>query len=195
MFKSRDPHALVVAKLLSHLRGYANGHWGVVDQVIPKARIVTSATTDRVVDVGVYLTSRKLSPRLVDLVPQVAFDVIGLREWAWLAGDSLDAVELVMELEEELGEAIPEHEADEIESAADVVHLVERREIELRRHEFARVELQEYVVFDRHDGQASIHRLTQRGYDFARLGPREPYTTPQLPGLEIPVHEILDPTT
>jgi acyl carrier protein len=43
-----------------------------------------------------------------------------------LAIDSLDLVELLLELEEQFGVTIPDHEAEQIKTIADAIRLIER---------------------------------------------------------------------
>jgi acyl carrier protein len=63
---------------------------------------------------------RVMERRKVDLgVAPAASDDLGL--------DSLDVVELVMELEEEFRVTIPDHEAENIKTVADAIALLERR--------------------------------------------------------------------
>ena len=45
-----------------------------------------------------------------------------------LGADSLDAVELVMALEEEFGQEIPDEEAEKLQSVGDVIKFVEERQ-------------------------------------------------------------------
>ena len=45
-----------------------------------------------------------------------------------LGADSLDTVELVMALEEEFGQEIPDEEAEKLQSVADVIKYVEERQ-------------------------------------------------------------------
>lgn len=45
-----------------------------------------------------------------------------------LGADSLDTVELVMALEEEFGQEIPDEEAEKLQSVADVIKYVEDRQ-------------------------------------------------------------------
>ncbi len=45
-----------------------------------------------------------------------------------LGADSLDTVELVMALEEEFGQEIPDEEAEKLQSVSDVIKYVEERE-------------------------------------------------------------------
>ncbi|MGE3308616.1 MAG: acyl carrier protein [Limisphaerales bacterium] len=45
-----------------------------------------------------------------------------------LGADSLDTVELVMALEEEFGQEIPDEEAEKLQSVADVIRYVDERQ-------------------------------------------------------------------
>ena len=45
-----------------------------------------------------------------------------------LGADSLDTVELVMALEEEFGQEIPDEEAEKLQSVSDVIKYVEERQ-------------------------------------------------------------------
>ena len=45
-----------------------------------------------------------------------------------LGADSLDTVELVMALEEEFGQEIPDEEAEKLQSVGDVIKFVEERQ-------------------------------------------------------------------
>jgi acyl carrier protein len=45
-----------------------------------------------------------------------------------LGADSLDTVELVMALEEEFGQEIPDEEAEKLQSVGDVIRYVEERQ-------------------------------------------------------------------
>ena len=45
-----------------------------------------------------------------------------------LGADSLDTVELVMALEEEFGQEIPDEEAEKLQSVGDVVKFIEERQ-------------------------------------------------------------------
>ena len=57
--------------------------------------------------------------------------------------------------------------------------------------EYERIGVREYVIVDRFDHRLLILRLEAGRYTETELGPDDSYTTPLLPGLEIPLADII----
>ena len=65
------------------------------------------------------------------------------------------------------------------------------RDYEEKREEYERIGVQEYVIVDRFEHRVTVLTLVEGQYQEAVLGPNDVYTSPLLPGLEIPLHEII----
>jgi Uma2 family endonuclease len=66
-----------------------------------------------------------------------------------------------------------------------------RRDYVDKRGEYERIGVQEYVIVDRFDHRVTVLRLAAGRYEESQLGPADVYSTPLLPGLEIPLKEII----
>ena len=66
-----------------------------------------------------------------------------------------------------------------------------RRDYEVKRDEYERIGVREYVIVDRFDHLVTVLTLTDGRYVQQCLGPNDSYTSPQLPGLTIPLQEVI----
>jgi len=60
-----------------------------------------------------------------------------------------------------------------------------------KRAEYLRAGVKEYVIVDRFESRVTVLRRVRGRFDESELGPRDAYTTTLLPGLKIPLKEIL----
>ena len=60
-----------------------------------------------------------------------------------------------------------------------------------KRADYHRVGVREYVIIDRFEKQVTVLTYTPEGYEEHVLTPGDTYTSPLLPGLEIPLAEVL----
>ena len=67
----------------------------------------------------------------------------------------------------------------------------EERDYITKRHEYERAGVREYVIFDRSQKQVTVLRRVRSHFRETRLGPTDTYSTPLLPGLSIPLHDII----
>lgn len=65
------------------------------------------------------------------------------------------------------------------------------RDYDEKREEYEQIGVKEYVIVDRFNHQATVLRLTGGGFSESTLGPDDTYSTPLLPGLEIPLAGVL----
>ncbi len=66
-----------------------------------------------------------------------------------------------------------------------------RRDYEDKRAEYERIAVREYVIVDRFLHRLLVLRLEEGRFTETDLGPNDSYATPLLPGLEIPLADIL----
>lgn len=66
-----------------------------------------------------------------------------------------------------------------------------RRAYEEKRQEYAQIGVKEYVIVDRFARRVLVLTLENGEYGKRELGPNDVYTTPLLPGLEVPLENIL----
>ena len=66
-----------------------------------------------------------------------------------------------------------------------------RRDYEEKRSEYERLGVREYVIVDRFDHFVTVLTLTDGHYAEQRFGPNDSYTSPQLPGLSIPLQDVI----
>lgn len=66
-----------------------------------------------------------------------------------------------------------------------------RRDYEEKRSEYERLGVREYVIVDRFDHFVTVLTLTDGHYAEQRFGPSDSYTSPQLPGLSIPLQDVI----
>jgi Uma2 family endonuclease len=66
-----------------------------------------------------------------------------------------------------------------------------RRDYVDKRQEFERIGVSEYVIVDSFDHKLTVLRLEGGKYAESELGPEDVYTSPLLPGLEIPLNDII----
>lgn len=66
-----------------------------------------------------------------------------------------------------------------------------RRDYQEKRDEYERIGVREYVIVDRFDHLVTVLTLTDGHYVQQCLGPNDSYTSPQLPGLTIPLQEVI----
>ena len=60
-----------------------------------------------------------------------------------------------------------------------------------KRAEYLRIGVKEYVILDRFQSRATVLRRARGRFVESQLGPNDVYTSPLLPGLEIPLAGIL----
>ena len=66
-----------------------------------------------------------------------------------------------------------------------------KRDYEEKRSEYERIGVQEYVIVDRFDHRLTVLRLEEATFVETVLQPSDRYSTPLLPGLEIPLSGII----
>lgn len=66
-----------------------------------------------------------------------------------------------------------------------------RRDYEEKRSEYLRLGIKEYLIVDRFDRRVNVLRRGRGRYTETALGPGDTYLTPLLPGLKIPLVEIV----
>lgn len=66
-----------------------------------------------------------------------------------------------------------------------------RRDYEEKRNEYERIGVREYVIVDRFDHLVTVLTLADGRYVEQRFGPSDSYTSPQLPGLSIPLQDVI----
>ena len=66
-----------------------------------------------------------------------------------------------------------------------------RRDYEEKRADYERLGVREYVIVDRFDHRVTVLQLEAGAYVEGVLGPDDAYTTPLLPGLEIPLAGVI----
>jgi Uma2 family endonuclease len=67
-----------------------------------------------------------------------------------------------------------------------------KRDFHEKRGEYERMGVLEYVIVDQFDHQVTVLKLGKRGYGETVLNPSDTYTSPLMPGLEIPLQEVID---
>ena len=65
------------------------------------------------------------------------------------------------------------------------------RDYDEKRNDYEQIGVKEYVIVDRFDRRLTVLRLIGDSFAESTLGPDETYTTPLLPGLEIPLQGIV----
>ena len=66
-----------------------------------------------------------------------------------------------------------------------------RRDYEEKRTEYERIGVREYIIVDRFQHTLTVLSLVKDSYKQNVLGPNDLYTTPLLPGLEIPLVNVI----
>ena len=66
-----------------------------------------------------------------------------------------------------------------------------RRDYQEKRTEYERLGVREYVIVDRYDHLVTVLTLKDGCYVEQRLGPEDSYSSPQLPGLSIPLRGVI----
>ena len=66
-----------------------------------------------------------------------------------------------------------------------------RRDYQEKRAEYERLGVPEYVIVDKYDHLVTVLTLTDGRYAERRLGAADSYTSPQLPGLSIPLRGVI----
>lgn len=66
-----------------------------------------------------------------------------------------------------------------------------RRDYQEKRDEYQQLGVPEYVIVDRFDHLVTVLTLTDGRYTEQRLGAKDAYTTPRLPGLSIPLQGVI----
>lgn len=66
-----------------------------------------------------------------------------------------------------------------------------KRDYDEKREEYQRLGVREYVIVDRFEHRLTIFRIQDGYYGETILGPDDTYTSPLLPGLEIPLTGII----
>ena len=69
------PHTQVVSAILEALYLYKRGHSGAIELIAPEGWIRTSAQTDRIGDIAVYLADVS-GEHIYDMVPDLVFEVV-----------------------------------------------------------------------------------------------------------------------
>lgn len=69
------PHTQVVSAILETLYLYKRGHSGAIELIAPEGWIRTSAQTDRIGDIAVYLADVS-GEHIYDVVPDLVFEVV-----------------------------------------------------------------------------------------------------------------------
>jgi acyl carrier protein len=69
----------------------------------------------------------KLRSRMADTLGVAPEQISADTPWGTLGADSLDTVELIMELEEDFDVTIPDEDAERLQSLADVIRYLQRR--------------------------------------------------------------------
>jgi Uma2 family endonuclease len=85
---------------------------------------------------------------------------------------------------------IPERIPDLIFEVVSEGSEAKRRDYEEKRAEYERIGVQEYVVIDRFERRVTIFRRPGSEFNETTLGANNSYTTPLLPGLEIPLEGV-----
>jgi len=66
-----------------------------------------------------------------------------------------------------------------------------RRDYQEKRTEYERLGVPEYVIVDKYDHLVTVLTLRDGRYVERRLGPEDSYSSPQLPGLSIPLRGVI----
>jgi Uma2 family endonuclease len=66
-----------------------------------------------------------------------------------------------------------------------------KRDYEEKRQEYEQIGVLEYVIVDRFDEQVTVLRVVDEAFEETVLKASDNYTTPLLPGLEIPLQPII----
>lgn len=138
-------------------------------------------TTDLTVLVGGYGRSRR------DLVEDVIADA-----WFMIDDDTERIADLAVFLlspkkKGKLPQRAPDIAFEIVSEGSDD----RKRDYEEKHDEYERAGVQEYVIIDRFDHCVTVFRRKRGKYVKSVLEPDDVYTTPLLPGLEIPLHEII----
>ena len=88
--------------------------------------------------------------------------------------------------------AFPERVPDLVFEIVSPTAADRRRDYVEKRADYERVGVKEYVIVDRFPHRVVVLTLQNGQYSEGELGPNDVYTTPLLPGLEIPLLKILE---
>jgi Uma2 family endonuclease len=86
---------------------------------------------------------------------------------------------------------IPERIPDLVFEVVSEGSEAKRRDYEEKRAEYERIGVQEYVVIDRFEHRVTIFRRSESRLNETMLSANATYTTPLLPGLEIPLESVV----
>ncbi len=111
---------------------------------------------------------------------------------AWIAvGDHTDRIaDIAVYLTSSAGR-IPDRLPDIVFEIVSEANRDRHRDYEEKRADYESIGVSEYVIVDRFDHRVTVLRLSESHYDETLLGPEDCYTTPMLPGLEIPLADVI----
>jgi Uma2 family endonuclease len=138
-------HQDVSNRVRDFLGAYALAHSEIVERVYSEAWIEIDASTDRIIDIGVYLIAGKGTRPGPKRPPDLAFEIV--------SGGGQD------------------RKRDYIE----------------KRAEYLSAGVKEYVIVDRFERRVTVLRRSRGRFVESHLQRTESYTSPLLPGLEIPL--------
>lgn len=132
-----------------------------------------------------YLGAYRLSHR--ELVERVSQE-----SWVTIDDDTERLPDIAVYLRsEQVPPRIPERVPDLIVECVSPTAADRRRDYEDKRADYQRIGVREYVVIDRMTQRVLVLRLEEGEYIETELGRTDSYTTPLLPGLAIPLVEII----
>jgi Uma2 family endonuclease len=89
------------------------------------------------------------------------------------------------------GERIPDRVPELVVEVLSQGSEAHRRDYEEKKTEYRRVGVKEYVIVDRFAHRLTVFRLAGKRYRQTELSPDDTYTTPLLPGFQIPLAGLL----
>ena len=141
-------HVEITSPWLQHLIIYQVQHRDVVALVVPNAWVRVNDGTDRIGDIGVYLTTAGSTAKIPDRVPELMFEIVS-----------------------------PGRRSRE-------------RDYEVKRREYHRLGIREYVVIDRFERIVTVFRSGAMDQEVRVYSGSEAYESALLPGLRIPLAEV-----
>lgn len=105
--------------------------------------------------------------------------------------DRLPDIAVYLNTPEKRGQRIPDRVPDLVFEVVSPGWANRKRDYEEKREEYGRIGVLEYVIVDRFDQCVTVLTLGEDGYSEDILKPTDTYTTPLLPGLEIPLEPII----
>jgi Uma2 family endonuclease len=149
MFPDGQEHIDVSEPWRDRLGAYKLVHPEWVQIVKSEAWVRIPDGTDRIGDIGVYLTSDRPTPKIPDRIPELMFEIVS-----------------------------PGRESRD-------------RDYVEKRADYFRIGVREYVIIDRFARRVTVLTHAPEGYEERMLTPADTYTSPLLPGLAIPLVEVL----